>query len=156
MVEIKFELKSDLSQEDFFKIKSDPEYTRKIAPEILTFIKLISKDTNVSVYEEHSTFKGFQTKSTIQHTTNSPKFHEIKILKGDGEDSIIHEVFKSLPNGKSKLIVSADLQLSGPFKKMSLITKKMLQKTIKEFYKSLEESQRKHLDKLESKQKEKK
>jgi len=145
LVEIKFELKSDLSQEHFFKIKSDPEYAQKIVPEILTFFKFISKDSNVSVYEEHSTFKGFRTKSIIQHTINPPKFHEIKILEGDGEGSLIKEVFKSLPNGGSKLNVTGDLELSGPYKKMSIITKKMIHKTIKDLYISLEESHKKYL-----------
>lgn len=148
MVEIKFELKSDLSQEDFFKIKSDPEYARKIAPEILTFIKLISKNGNVSVYEEHSTFKGFRTKSIIQHTIDFPKLHEINILEGDGEGSLIKEVFKSLPGDHSKLIVTGDLELSGPYKKMSIITKKIIHKTIKDLYLTLEESHRKYLDTL--------
>ena len=151
MVEIKFELKSDLNQEDFFKIKSDTEYARKVVPEILTFIKLVSKDKNVSVYEEHSTFKGFQTKSVIQHTIDFPKFHEIKILEGDGEGSIIKEVFKTLPNGKSKLTVTGNLELSRPYKKMNIITKKIIHKTIKDLYASLEESYKKYIDKLESK-----
>lgn len=151
MVEIKFELKSDLSQEEFFKIKSDPECAKKVVPEILTFIKLISKDKNIRVYEEHSSFKGFQTKSIIQHTIDYPKFHEIKILEGDGEGSIIKEVFKSLPNGNCKLTVDGNLELSGPYKKMSIITKKMIQNTIKDLYISLEESYRKYLDDLEKK-----
>jgi hypothetical protein len=152
LVEINFELKSDLSQEEFFKIKSDPEYAQKIVPEILTLIKLISKDGNVSVYEEHSTFKGFRTKSIIQHTIDSSKIHEIKILEGDGEGSIIKEVFKSLPNGNSKLIVTGNLELSGPYKKMSIITKKLIHKIIKDLYITLEESHKKYLNQNPRKQ----
>jgi len=151
MVEIQFELKSSLSQEAFFRIKSDPEYAHKVVPEVLTYVKLISKDDNVSVYEEHSSFKGFRTKSIIQHTIDAPKFHEIRILEGDGKGSIIKEVFKSTPKGISKLTVNGELQLSGPYKTMSIITKKMIQKTIKDLYIFLEDSHRKYLDEFETK-----
>jgi len=100
------------------------------------------------VYYENSTFKGFRTKSIIQHTINSPKFHEIKILARDGKDSIIKEVFKSLLNGNSKLTVNADLRLSDPYQRMSIISKKMIHNTIKDLYIFLEESHRKYLDEL--------
>ena len=145
MVEIKFELESSLSKEDFFGIRSDPEHTQKLVPEILTFFKLISADGENKTYEEHSTFNGFTTKSTVKHILDFPNSQEIQIIDGDIKDTVFKEIFESLPNGGSKLTVKVDMKLSGPFWMMGFFAINMIKNSIKEFYIVLEESQRKYL-----------
>lgn len=139
---IEFDLESSLNQESFFTIRSNPKHTQELVPEILTLVKLISTDGENKIYEEHSIFKGFKTKSTILHVLDSPNTHEMKIIDGDMKHSVITETFESLPNGGSKLTVKANIQLSGAFKMMGLLAKKMIQKNMKELYVILEESQR--------------
>ena len=145
MVEIKFELESSLSKEDFFGIRSDPEHTQKIVPEILTYFKLISTDGENKTYEEHSNFNGFTTKSTVKHILDFPNTHEIQIIAGDIKGTVIKEIFESLPNGGSKLTVKVDMILSGPFRFMGLFVINMIKNSIRDFYVVLEESQRKYL-----------
>ncbi len=106
-----------------YDIFSDYENFQKIIPQHFPSIRVRSVRGNVSVVEEHMNLGEKELVIMAKHVTNEPATHDVFVIGGDAKGSHIQEQFVEIPEG-TRILIDADLKLSGKMKLSGLVGKK--------------------------------
>jgi coenzyme Q-binding protein COQ10 len=126
-----------------FDIVANYENFQNILPQYFPSIRVRSVRDNVAVVEEHLKLGDRELVMTTKHVTKYPELHEVFVLGGDAKGSNIVEKYEKTDEG-TKLIVDADIKLSGVKAIAAILVKKKIAsdfgKIIDEFAKIAEKS----------------
>jgi len=112
-----------------FNIVANYEQFQKILPTYFPSIRIRSTRGNIAVVEEHIKIAGREFIMMTKHVTKFPETHEVFVIGGDAKGSHIVEQFDSIQGG-TKIIVDADLKLSGFLKIAAFFGKNKIKKNL--------------------------
>jgi coenzyme Q-binding protein COQ10 len=130
-------------RQNVFDIVANYENFQNILPQYFPSIRIRSIRENVAVVEEHLKLGDRELVMTTKHVTKYPETHEVIVLGGDAKGSHIVERYEKVQEG-TKLIVDADIRLSGIMVIAGILAKKKIAsdfgKIIDEFAKIAEKT----------------
>jgi len=112
-----------------FNIFTNYEQFQKSLPKYFPSIRIRSTRGNIAVVEEHIKIAGHEFIMMTKHVTKFPEIHEVFVIGGDAKGSHIVERFDSIQGG-TKIIVDADLKLSGFLKIEAFFGKNKIKKSL--------------------------
>ena len=129
MPKINFEKIVKAERVKVFNIFTNYEQFQKSLPKYFPSIRIRSTRGNIAVVEEHIKIAGHEFIMMTKHVTKFPEIHEVFVIGGDAKGSHIVERFDSIQGG-TKIIVDADLKLSGFLKIEAFFGKNKIKKSL--------------------------
>lgn len=129
MPKVKVERIIKADREKVFNLVTDFENLSAKFPQFFKSVKVVSKEGNTVMTEDHSVLGGREIQQTTKHILTFPQIDEVYILSGDAKDSHIITTYEHAPEG-TKVVVNGDFKLAGKLKLVGFMAKGKIEKGI--------------------------
>ncbi len=142
MPKVKVEKIVNADREKIFNLVTDFENLPSKFPQFFKSMKILGRDGNTVVIEEHAQLAGRDIIQKTRHVLTPPEKEEVFITEGDTVDSHIITTYEKVAEG-TKITIEGDFKLAGKLKLIGFLAKSKIQsgmnQVLDEFAKTAEQ-----------------